>query len=247
MKRFFPMLVALILIATSFGCAEPSATPSDAVKAATSSDATPLDATATEQATASVPAVDLGVEVKTYDELIAALNDTTVTKAHISMEMEIAPTEELTFEREGFVLTVDEGITVTVQDNFIPVFFVTENAPGLVINGTLAVAGTLNFGAMTLLNNGTLEVLSGATLSPGMSTIENHGQVLVDAGGTIRLERGTALRNFGTITNLGEIDITSDGGSLHNAAEASLENNGNMKFDGDYQNEGFYSGAQQEP
>ena len=247
MKRYFPMLVALLLVATSFGCAEPSATPSNAANAATSSDATPQDAAATEQVTASVPAVDLGVEVKMYDELIAALNDTTVTKAHISAEMEIAPTEELTFEREGFVLTIDEGITVTVRDNFVPVFFGTENAPGLVVNGTLAVAGTLNFGAMTLLNNGTLEVLSGATLSPGMSTIENHGQVLVDAGGTIRLERGTALRNFGTVTNLGEIDITSDGGSLHNAAEASLENNGNVKFDGDYQNEGFYSGAQQEP
>jgi len=247
MKRFFPMLVALILVATSLGCAAPSATPSDAAKAATSSDATPQDAAAVEQPTASVPAVDLGVEVKTYDELIAALNDTAVSKAHISAEMEIAPTEEQTFEREGFVLTIDEGITVTVRDNFVPVFFGTENAPGLVVNGTLAIAGTLNFGAMTLLNNGTLEVLSGATLSPGMSTIENHGQVLVDAGGTIRLERGTALRNFGTVTNLGEIDITSDGGSLQNAAEAALENNGNVKFDGDYQNEGFYSGAQQEP
>jgi len=248
MKRFFPMLVALILVVTSLGCAVPSATPSDAANAATSSDAIPQDAAAlAEQPTASMPAVDLGVELKTYDELIAALNDTTVTKAHISAEMEIAPTEELTFEREGFVLTIDEGITVTVRDNFVPVFFGTENAPGLVVNGTLAVAGTLNFGAMTLLNNGTLEVLPGATLSPGMSTIENHGQVLVDAGGTIRLERGTALRNFGTVTNLGEIDITSDGGSLQNAAEAALENNGNVKFDGDYQNEGFYSGAQQEP
>lgn len=248
MKRFFPMLVACILMTAAIGCAEPSTTPSDAANAVTSSDAMPQDtAAATEQPAASVPAVDLGVEVKTYDELIAALNDTAVSKAHISADLEIAPTEELTFEREGFVLTVDEGITVTVQDHFIPVFFGTENAPGLVINGTLAVAGTLNFGAMTLLNNGTLEVLSGATLSPGMSTIENHGQVLVDAGGTIRLERGTALRNFGMVTNLGEIDITSDGGSLHNAAEASLENNGNVKFDGDYQNEGFYSGTQQEP
>ena len=238
MKRIFSFLLVFFLLA-AIGCASPAEVPTTTA----SQDASEP----TQQPTASVPAVDLGVEVKTYDELIAALNDTTVGKAHISAEMEIAPTGEQTFEREGFVLTIDEGITVTVRDNFVPVFFGTENAPGLVVNGTLAVAGTLNFGAMTLLNNGTLEVLDGGTLCPGMSTIENHGQVLVDAGGTIRLERGTSLRNLGTITNLGEIDITSDGGSLNNAAEATLENNGSVKFDGDYQNEGFYSGAQQEP
>jgi len=231
--------MVLFLLLAPIGCAKPGETPAKAA---------PLDASeTTEQTTASVPAVDLGVEVKTYDELATALNDTTVTKAHISADLEIAPAEEQTFEREGFLLTIDEGVTVTIRDNFIPVFFGTENAPGLVVNGTLAVVGTLNFGGMTLLNNGTLEVLSSAILSPGMSTIENHGQVFVYAGGTIRLERGTGLKNFGTITNLGEINITSDGGSLNNAAEATLENNGNIKFDGDYQNEGFYSGTQQEP
>ena len=239
MKRIFSLLMVLFLLLAPIGCAKPEETPARA---------TPQDTSvSTEQPSASMPVADLGVEVKTYDELATALKDTTVTKAHISADLEIAPTEEQTFEREGFVLTVDEGITVTIRDNFVPVFFGTQDAPGLVVNGTLAVAGTLNFGAMTLLNNGTLEVLSDATLAPGMSTIENRGQVLVDAGGTIRLERGTALRNFGTITNLGEIDITGDGGSLQNAAEASIENNGNVKFDGDYQNQGFYSGSQQEP
>ncbi len=238
MKRMISWLVALCLLLAATGCATPAETPKEAAS---------QGAVATEQPTANVPAVDLGIEVRTYDELITAMKDTTVTKAHISADMEIAPSQETTFERDGFLLTIDEGATVTMKDNFIPVFFGTENVPGLVVNGTLAIAGTLNFGGMTLLNNGTLEVLSNATLVPGMSSIENHGQVLVDAGGTIRLERGTALRNFGTITNLGEIDITSDGGSLQNVAEATLENNGDIKFDGDYQNEGFYSGTQQEP
>jgi hypothetical protein len=194
-----------------------------------------------------VPAVDPGVEVKTYDELIAALNDTTVTKAHISADLEIAPATEQTFERERFVLTIDKGVTVTIRDNFVPVFFGTENAPGLVVNGTLKIAGTFNFGAMTLQNNGTLEVLDGGTLCPGMSKIVNEATLQIYKGGVVRLERGTGLQNNATLLNLGDLNITSDGGSLINAANGSLENNGTITFDGDYQNEGTYTGAQQQP
>ena len=238
MKRMFSWLMVLCLLLAVTGCATTTVTPKEAA---------PQDASATEQQTASVPAVDLGIEVKTYDELITALKDTAVTKAHISADLEIAPAQEATFEREGFLLTIDEGATVTIKDNFIPVFFGTENAPGWVNNGTIRVAGTLNFGAMTLQNNGTLEVLEGGTLCPGMSNIVNDGSMQIDKGGVVRLERGTGLQNHATLTNLGELNITSDGGSLINSAEGSLENNGTITFDGDYQNEGSYTGAQQEP
>ena len=239
MKRIFSLLIVLSLLVTFIGCASPAKTPTQTA---------PQDAgEPTKQPTASVPDVDLGVEVKTYDEFTTALNDTTVTKAHISTDLEIAPAQEATFEREGFVLTIDEGVTVTIRDNFIPVFFGTENAPGLVVNGTLKIAGTFNFGAMTLQNNGTLEVLDGGTLCPGMSKIVNEGVIQIDEGGVVRLERGTGLQNNATLTNLGELNITSDGGSLINASTGSLENNGTITFDGDYQNEGTYTGVQNQP
>ena len=239
MKRIFSLLIVLCLLLVFIGCVSPA----NSLTNTASQDSGEL----IQQPTASVPAVDLGVAVKTFDELVAALNDTTVTKAHISTDLDIAPAQEATFEREGFVLTIDEGVTVTIRDNFIPVFFGTENAPGLVVNGTLKIAGTFNFGAMTLQNNGTLEVLDGGTLCPGMSKIVNDGTMQIDKGGVVRLERGTGLQNNATLLNLGELNITSDGGSLISTATGSLTNNGTITFEGDYQNEGTYTGAQQEP
>lgn len=194
----------------------------------------------------AIPA-DEGVEVKSCDELISVLNDTSVERAHISADMTISSSDELTFEREGFVLAIDEGAVVTFDQGLILVLFGSEEEPGLIVNGTLKISGTMNFGAMTLVNNGTLEVLSGGTLAPGMSTVENYGMVAVDAGGTIRLERGSALQNFARTVNQGEINITDDGGSLYNSPDATLENKGHIVFDGNYQNEGTYTGAEAEP
>lgn len=238
MKRFLTLLTVLLLLLAPIGCARQTDSASDAAQSA--------DA-ATEQPTASAPAADLGVAVTTFDELAAALADATVTRAHISADLEIDPKKEQTFEREGFLLTIDKGVVVTIRDNFVPVFFGKEDAPGWVNFGTIQILGTLNFGAMTLQNEGTLKVLGGGILCPGMSTIMNNGTIQIDKDGVIRLERGTALQNNGIITNFGKIQITSDGGSLINAASGKLENNAVIVFDGDYQNEGVYAGEQPEP
>ncbi|MCE5189767.1 MAG: hypothetical protein LLF75_11405 [Eubacteriales bacterium] len=244
MKRFFAGLFVLILVLAQIGCAAPAADRSANVDLNTAPQVSndvkePPESGSSDQ--------DAGVEIKNYDELVIALEDASVTKAHISESLTIAPTQEQTFEREGFLLTVDEGAEVMMENGFIPVFFGSEDTPGLVIDGTLKIAGTFDFGGITLLNNGMLEVLDGGTLAPGMSAIENHGTILVDPGGIIRLERGTGLLNFAKLANLGEIEITSDGGSLNNTSGATLENNGHITFRGDYQNEGTYTGTQQEP
>lgn len=243
MKRILAIATILFLILAALGCAKsPAARPNE-----TDQSAVTQDSSGAKEQNAEAASTDEGKEIRSYEELVSALDDTSVMKAHISASLTVSPAQEQTFEREGFVLIIDSGAEVTMESGAIPVFFGSEDMPGLVINGTLKVAGTFNFGGMTLQNNGTLEILDGGTLSPGMSTIENHGTILVDQGGTIRLERGTGLRNFATLTNLGEIDITSDGGSLNNSSGATLENNGHITFDGDYQNEGTYTGAQLEP
>ena len=239
MKRIFSLSLVLCLAFAQIGCAAPASVSPEATSASASD--------ATEQPVACEPGAELGVAITTYDELTAALRDKAIPKAHICASMEIGSFEEQTFEREGFLLTIDKGVTVTIRDNFIPVFFGSENVAGWVNNGTLNIAGTLNFGAMTLKNNGTLEILDGGTLCPGMSQIVNNGILQVEQGGAIRLERGTGLQNHATLINLGEIDVTSDGGSLINSASGILENNGTIVFDGDYQNEGTYTGEQPQP
>ncbi|MEA5048333.1 MAG: hypothetical protein VB034_06930 [Eubacteriales bacterium] len=245
MKRIFILAIVLLLTLIPFGCKNaPAATPGDGAQTLMPPSAG--DAIEASNGNAISPA-DAGAEIKNYEELVAALNDTNVTRAHISADMEISSSEEQTFEREGFILTIDEGVTVTLGDGFIMVFFGSEEEPGVVVNGTLKIQGTMDFGAMTLLNNGTLEILSGGLLAPGMSTIENHGTVSIDSNGQIRLERGSGLQNYANLVNQGTIDITDDGGSLQNLAGATLENNGHIAFNGNYQNEGVYQGAEQEP
>ena len=244
MKRFLVFVVTLCLVITSLGCVGAPAVTAGSTEP---SSASPVGENAAEPDVAATPAIDASVEVTSLDGLIAALSDPAMTKAHISADMTISLDQEQTFEREGFVLTIDAGAEVTIGDGLILVYLGGEDTPGLVVNGTLKVLGNLNFGAMTLSNNGVLEVLSGGVLAPGMSVIENHGEMLVDADGTIRLERGSGLQNYATIINEGEIDITSDGGSLLNAADATLENNGHITFDGNYQNSGTYQGTQLEP
>lgn len=243
MKRILA-IGTIFLLLSAFGCTKPMNAPSGD----TSPAAATQDADGAEKATESGDAADSsGLEVKSYEELVAALQDESVAGAHISESITISSDDEQTFEREGFLLSIDKGAEVTIGDGVVMVFFGSEETPGFVVNGTLKIAGELDFGAMTLQNNGVLEVLSGGILSPGMSVIENRGTLSVDPGGTIRLERGTGLQNYAVLNNAGEIDITGDGGSLINASGATISNHGHITFDGDYQNGGTYTGAQQEP
>ncbi|GEM_PF-1667225 len=241
MKRAFVLSVAFLLAANLIGCG-------GAVETDTSPDAEQTETVSGETAEENPAAITEAAEgITDYEALLEALGDESATSAHISADMTIAPEEASTFEREGFVLTVDEGVTVTMDDNFCMVFWGSEDTPGLVVNGTLIVTGSMDFGEITLMNSGMLEIASGGVLCPGMSTILNDGTLLIDAGGELRLERGSGLQNRGVLINNGTLNITDDGGSLTNDAGASIENNGHIAFDGDYQNSGDYTGAEAEP
>lgn len=190
---------------------------------------------------------DTGTAITDLDGLVASLKDSSVTRAHITTDLTIAPESDESFEREGFVLTIDEGVTVTIGDFFTPVFFGSETEAGIVNNGTLIVAANWNFGALTLENNGTIQVQSNVLLAPGMGTIQNNGTLQIDKDAEIRLERGSGLINDGVIKNDGTLNITTDGGSLINNESGSILNNGHIAWDGDYQNRGNYRGTEPLP
>ncbi|MEA4870198.1 MAG: hypothetical protein VB062_06125 [Christensenella sp.] len=239
MKRIVVWCIGMLMIAMLAACGV----------RAQGENATPDTAIAEEAGSPEEPQTtpDAGVAVSDYDALIAALQDESVSRAHIIADMTISPEQPQEIEREGFVLTIDAGVTVTIGDNFTIVFFGSETAPGLVNNGSMLLSGEWNFGAMTLENNGTIELQSGALLAPGMSTIQNDGQLRIAKDAQVRLERGSGILNNGTIENNGTLEITNDGGSLNNSESGILQNNGHIVFDGDYQNHGIYQGTEQEP
>jgi hypothetical protein len=240
MKQRNVFLLALLMIFALAGCS----TQTQQQSTQTDAPAVTQEAVAAEEAQTTP---DAGVEITSYDALVAALQDESVLQAHISADMTIAPESDQSYEREGFVLTIDKDATVTIGDFFTIVFFGSETVPGLVNNGTLIVSGEWNFGAMTLENNGTIEIKSDVLVAPGMSTIQNNNMLQIDKGAELRLERGSGIVNDGTIQNSGTLNITSDGGSLTNNDGGTLLNSGHIAFDGDYQINGTYRGTEPLP
>lgn len=231
MKRILVGLMAMLMLIIIAACGAPAPEESMVPSANDAAQMTP----------------DAGIAISDLDGLVAALQNESVTKAHISADLTIAPESDQSFEREGFVLTIDKGVTVTIGDFFTPVFFGTETVPGIVNNGTLIITSEWNFGALTLENNGTIEIQSGALLAPGMAIIQNNNTLQIDKDAEVRLERGSGIVNDGTIQNSGTLNITDDGGSLINNENSSILNTGHIAWDGDYQNRGTYRGTEPLP
>lgn len=241
MKQRNVFLLAVLMIFSLTGCSTQTQQQS------TQADAPAATQVTTTETDDSQTTPDAGVEITSYDALIAAMQDESVLQAHISADMTIAPESDQSYEREGFILTIDKDATVTIGDFFTIVFFGSETVPGLVNNGTLIVSGEWNFGAMTLENNGTMKIKSGALLNPGMCVIHNTNILQIDEGAEVRLERGSGIVNDGTLQNSGTLNITSDGGSLTNNDGGTLLNSGHIAFDGNYQINGTYRGTEPLP
>lgn len=168
-----------------------------------------------------------GVIVSTFADFQAAVENKDVTVINIGSDIDIAC--KLFFERNNdLVIYIKEGYTLTVSDEFIPVFSTIINDGAMIINGTFDHASKF-------INNGSVTVRSGGTASSGMTEIYNYGTFAIDAGGTLLVERGTKFYNPGKITNNGHISI-SDGGSVSNES-GSIVNNGTIDlssyFNGD--------------
>lgn len=165
---------------------------------------------------------DGGASVSTFAQLQAAVENKGTAVVTVNSDISIAST--LTFERNNdLMIYIKEGVTLTVSDEFIPVFC------SMINDGAIIINGTFDRGACNFINNGSVTVKSGGIASSGMCNTYNYGAFNVDVGGNLLIERGTQFHNFGTVTNNGYISI-KDGGSVFNET-GSIINNGTIDLD----------------
>lgn len=162
-----------------------------------------------------------------FAELQTAAQDTAVNTIYVDSDLSID--EDFLFERNNdLAIFISQGVTVTVNAGFTPVFCTMTNDGTIIINGTFDHA-------CNLVNNGTVTVKNGGTASSGMTSITNNGDFSVEEGGSLLIERGTQFLNTGSTTNGGHISV-GDGGSLDNQS-GSITNNGTIDissyFEGD--------------
>lgn len=225
MKRFVAIiLMSFILILTA--C---SGTQSSQVSSQVSS------------LTSSMPLIG-NVDVYDAETLMNAVRSSDVTGVNIKSDMTIGLSSIEEFEKKGFVMVIDAGVTVTMQDNFMPVYFGSDSVNGIINNGTLVLTKTFEFAMLTFENNGTIRIMNGGMLAPGYSTIINNGEVIIDEGGELRIERETTFNNAATVTNNGLLKISSDGGIFNNLATGTIANNKTIACVGTYTNAGQFIG-----
>jgi hypothetical protein len=180
-----------------------------------------------EKEVGSQPLKNGEVNVSSFSEFQTAVENKDINVIYIGSDIEITSNYE--FERnDDLAIYIQRESTVTVSEEFIPLFCTITNDGEMIINGTFDRA-------CDFTNNGSITVKSGGIASSGMSNTNNCGDFIVDAGGKLHIERGSAFKNLGTLTNNGYISI-KDGGSFNNL-EGSIINNGTIDlytyFDGD--------------
>lgn len=181
------------------------------------------------QATAAVeesPLSENEVSVTSFEELKSAAQD--ASKIDIAADIDIA--EEYTLERsDDLEIHVGEGVSLNVSGSFELVGCTLTN------DGFMTVTGSFVYGICGLINNNVLCIQDGGTVSSGQSNAVNDGDVTVEQGGELFIERGTIFDNAGMLTNEGLISVR-DGGQLNDQGGVIM-NNGtidlNSYFNGD--------------
>lgn len=182
------------------------------------------------------------VDVYDTETLMNAVRSGDATGVSIKADITIGLSSIEEFEKHGFIMIINEGVTVTMENNFMPVYFGSESTGGIINNGTLVITGTFEFAETTFENNGTVQIKDKGMLAPCYSTIVNNGEILIDAGGELRIERVTTCNNAATVTNNGMLKISSDGGTFNNLATGKIINNKTVVSAGTYTNEGQFIG-----
>ena len=199
---------------------------------------------ASSQASSLTSSADLTglVEVYDADTLMQAIDSNTATGVEIKADITIGLSNIEEFEKKGFLMVINEGVTVTMENNFMPVYFGSDTESGIVNNGALVITGIFEFAETVFENNGTLHIADKGMLAPCYSTIQNNGEIVIDAGGELRIERVTTCNNAAAITNNGILKISSDGGTFNNLATGKIVNNNTVVSAGTYTNAGQFIG-----
>ncbi|HOP10120.1 MAG TPA: hypothetical protein PK629_01365 [Oscillospiraceae bacterium] len=222
MRRFVPVLLLVLVLALAACSGTAESTP-------------------TSSQTSSVVLTGM-VDVYDADTLMNAVRSSDTTGVNIKADITIGLSSIEEFEKQGFLMVIDQGVTVTMVDNFMPVYFGTDSINGIINNGTLVITGTFEFAMLTFENNGTMRIAADGMLAPCYSTIVNNGEVVIDDGGELRLERDTTFNNAATVTNNGILKISSDGGVFNNLETGTIVNNKTVVSVGTYTNAGQFIG-----
>ena len=220
MRRFVPVLLLILVLAFTAcsGATEP-----------------------TSSQTSSVALTGM-VDVYDSDTFMNAIRSSDTTGVNIKADITIGLSSIEEFEKQGFLMVIDEGVTVTMGDNFAPAYFGSDTVSGFVNNGTLLITGTFEFAFATFENNGTIQIAGQGMLAPYRSTIQNNGEVIIDADGELRIESSTTFDNAATVTNNGILKISSDGGVFNNLETGTIVNNKTVVCVGTYTNAGQFIG-----
>ncbi len=170
-----------------------------------------------------IAAVNNGTSVSTVAELKTALENGNTTLININSDLEI--TSPIDIVRDGadgntvnMVLNIEEGATLTVNENFTIV-----GGYNVVNDGTIIINGTFFRALGSFTNNGVIIVKDGGESSSAMTSIYNYGTFTLDSNSTMPIDRGSQFFNLGTITNNGYINV-KDGGSLNNMKGTIVNN-----------------------
>ncbi len=144
---------------------------------------------------------------------------------------------------EPGTLTFDSGVTATgscgtgqLSDDLAIVNAVAQGAPDVTWNGNIPSGYTVTDGSSAsafatltagsaVTNNGTIEVVDGATLAAGSGdTITNAGTIDIPNDPDPSVITGVTLDSTGSLTAEGSLDIV--GGTLDNAGSVSLASTG---------------------
>ncbi|MDD2637133.1 MAG: hypothetical protein PHW82_16710 [Bacteroidales bacterium] len=134
---------------------------------------------------------------------------------------------------------ITEDITVTKPLTIIELS-VTNSA-------IMTVKAYITLGGAILDNHGSVIVGAGGFIGVYMTEFNNYNQFTVEKGGKVEMDRGGGLYNHAVLTNAGTVTVTSNGGSLNNDAGGTIENNGVINCTGYYTNGGTYTGTGTEP
>ena len=160
--------------------------------------------------------------VKSMADLKSAMTDTKATEIKFAQAFDI--TEDITVTKP---LTI---IEMTVSNSAV-----------------MNVKADIILGGAEFENNGSIVVSAGGQFGVYMTECTNNSKFTVEKDGKLEMDRGGGFYNHAALTNAGAVTVTSDGGSLNNDPDGTIENNGVIDCTGYYTNGGTYTGTGTEP
>lgn len=160
------------------------------------------------------------ITVTTAEELVAALNDESVTAVILSGDAEV----------EAFL----DGVVLTINKPLIVLGSLVFVGCTVRLEAQVNVKGELLFGEASFHNHGYVRTCADGVLGSYQSDIINYGAVYIEAGGLLECDRGGGMANYGVVVNEGTLRVTSNGGYASLQADSVLYHLGTLDVTSPY-------------